>query len=104
VEGSDLQALEGATRTLQARPHIALEVHNFTFSDREKTLASILKFVPFEHYTYQVVTDVIVEPEPVEAELNLRWLASIDNPRILCAAREKPLSQWRRWFGSFWRS
>jgi FkbM family methyltransferase len=94
VEGSDLSALRGARRILQQRPVVDLEIHNFMFTERRRTLAEIEAILSPAHWTYDVLGEVL-SPDfrHFKGLLDLDWLASFENPHLLCIPRNS--AKWR---------
>jgi len=84
VEGSDLEALKGARRILAQRPAIDLELHNFLFADRVKTLRAIFELLDAQNYAYEVLPEIFSSIVKVEGKIDLEWLAQHDNPHVFC--------------------
>lgn len=84
VEGSDLEALKGARKILSQRPIIDLELHNFIFSDRIKTLQGIFELLDPHCYAYDVLPEIFSEIVKIEGAIDLQWLAQYDNPHVFC--------------------
>jgi FkbM family methyltransferase len=84
VEGSELDALKGMATVLVQRPLIDLEIHNFLYPDRVKTLDAIFTILDRQHYSYDVL------PEPSDAitrigpQMDRAWLAQHYNPHVFC--------------------
>jgi FkbM family methyltransferase len=95
VEGSELRALCGARQLLKQRPIVVLEVHNFLFSNREKTLASIFRILSPSIWTYEVLGEILsVEFHRFDGPIDVKWLAAFDNPHVFCVPRpESSLSK-----------
>lgn len=103
VEGSDLEALKGARRILSQRPIIDLELHNFMFGDRIKTLRAIFDILDAHCYAYEVLPEIFEGVKKIEGGIDLRWLAQYDNPHVFCVPsdrrggyRVEPVGIWDR--------
>ena len=82
VEGSDLQALQGAKCTLLQRPTLAIEFHCFTFKDRRATVSEILSLLgPAYKYEFQGEGTDQVSPD-VDRDKLLDLICSFDNPHL----------------------
>lgn len=90
VEGSDLEALKGARRILSQRPIIDLELHNFIFDDRAKTLRAIFEILDRIGYAYEVLPEVFSDIVKIDGKIDLEWLAGYDNPHVFCLPKELP--------------
>jgi FkbM family methyltransferase len=89
VEGSDLQAITGAQRILRSRPTVDLELHNFLFEDKAKTLDAIFQIMNPSSYRYEILPEVD-SPALVQVESglpDLDWLATYTNPHVFCLGR-----------------
>jgi FkbM family methyltransferase len=89
VEGSDLQAITGAQRLLRSRPTVDLELHNFLFEDKAKTLGAIFQIMNPSSYQYEILPEVD-SPALVRVESglpDLDWLATHTNPHVFCLGR-----------------
>ncbi len=89
VEGSDLQALQGAQRLLRSRPTIDLELHNLLFEDRTKTLTEIFEIVAPRSYRYEILPEIF-SPDWIHVDSglpDLEWLAKYENPHVGCVPR-----------------
>ncbi|MBA4189052.1 MAG: hypothetical protein C0467_13725 [Planctomycetaceae bacterium] len=63
VEGMELEALRGATRTLEARPDVFVEIHTGCgLEARGGTVAEVIAFFPAEHYNCYVHTESVQIP------------------------------------------
>jgi FkbM family methyltransferase len=99
VEGSDLRALRGARRLLRQHPVVDLEIHNFLFADRRRSLASIETILSPVHSTYDVLGEVLSQDlRHFDGPLDLEWLASFENPHLFCTPRSA--AKWRYWLWS----
>jgi len=87
VEGSDLEAVQGACRVLQQRPYIDLELHNFLFKDRLATLRSIFNIIHNVGWKYHVMPDLFDEFIEVNGSIDLQWLSTLENPHVYCTPR-----------------
>lgn len=88
VEGSELRALRGARQLLKKRPIVVLEIHNFLFSNREETIASIFKILSPTFWTYEVLGGILsLEFHQFDGPIDVKWLAGFDNPHVFCIPR-----------------
>ena len=83
VEGHELHVLSGASRVLSQRPFLMLELHNFLFQDRQRTVTEIVKVLKrFDYYVwvddFTTAIDIGRDPDPV-------WLASLRHAQLHCA-------------------
>ncbi|MBR0666560.1 FkbM family methyltransferase [Roseomonas hellenica] len=85
VEGSDLEALQGARRILTQRPVIDLEIHNFLFADRVSTLSAIFEILNQHDYSYEVLPNIFDPIMRIDGHVDVSWLASFDNPHVFCS-------------------
>jgi len=82
VEGSDLQALEGAKATLLQRPIVVIEFHCFTFKDRRDTVSAMLNLLD-PRYTYEFQGEVTERVTPTPNDDNLvDLISSFENPHL----------------------
>jgi FkbM family methyltransferase len=100
VEGSELRALRGAKKVLSQRPVVDLEIHNFLFANRRRTLAAIEAILSPVHWTYDVLGEVLSQDfRHFDGPLDLDWLASFDNPHLFCTPRKTARWRYLLWSG-----
>jgi len=98
VEGHELQALRGARRILRQRPIVALELHNFLFTNRMKALAQIMRELSSAYWTFEVQGDILdVDFHKFDGPIDLDWLATFNNPHVFCTPRSAAQLR-NRWF------
>jgi FkbM family methyltransferase len=84
VEGSDLEALEGARRILSQRPIVDLEIHNFLFAKPTEALGKIFSFFPADQWRLEVLPEIFSETRPVDGPVDTGWLSTFANPHVFC--------------------
>jgi FkbM family methyltransferase len=84
VEGSEVQAMNGARRILSQRPIIDLELHNFVFQDRAASISAMIGLLDPLSYRYTVLPEIWAKFEDETDNLDLAWLAQFDNPHVFC--------------------
>jgi FkbM family methyltransferase len=84
VEGSDLQMMRGARRTLAQRPIIDLEVHNFLFTDRQATLTEMFAILEPLSYQYFILPENSDTVLAVGEAVDLRELIQYQVPHVFC--------------------
>ena len=90
VEGSDLEALQGASATLRQRPLLVIELHCFAFHNREQTVREILASVTELDCTYEIQPDL---SRPIVASTStsdlFESLVGSENPHLYCLPRRQ---------------
>jgi FkbM family methyltransferase len=96
VEGGELEALRGARQLLRQKPIVDLEIHNFHFQDRVRTLREIFALLSPRDWSYELLPEIAGTPTPVDGPLDLDDLAKYDNPHVFCIPRTGFLTSWLR--------
>jgi len=96
VEGHEVQALRGMKRIIGQRPIIDLEVHNFLFANRVKSLRKIAKMLG--GYTFSVLGDILGSTVDLGQHFDIDYINSFDNPHVFCT----PIADWRK--PPFWKA